>query len=164
MPELLLSIDVGTTTARAAMFTPGGVMKALASAPLTSHAPRQGWVEQDAALVWRTTRKVIASALARAGRAPGDLAAVGVTTQRTSIVVWDRQTGAPLSPLVIWSDLRGADRAGDLLSAGYFIAPQQAAAKLEAVLAGVDETRRRLDWGKIDSFPIWNLGGGVVPA
>ncbi len=162
MPELLLAIDVGTTTSRAAVFTAGGVVEAITSARLTSRARRPGWVEQDAARVWRATRRAIEAALDRAGRTPGDLAAIGVTSQRTSIVVWDRITGAPLSPLVIWSDLRGADRARQLLAAGFFLAPQQAAAKLEAVVAGVDAPRHRLAWGNIDSFLIFKLSGGAV--
>src|SRR5450432_423952 len=114
MPELLLAIDVGTTTARAAVFTPDGRLVALSAAPLTSLAPRPGWVEQDAARVWRATRGAIAKVLAKAGRAAGDLAAIGVTSQRTSIVVWDRASGEPVSPMVIWSDLRGEGRAGEL--------------------------------------------------
>nr|MBA3812816.1 glycerol kinase [Caulobacteraceae bacterium] len=69
MPELILAIDVGTTTTRAAIFTPGGALAAMASAPLTSRSPRPGWVEQNAARVWRATREAIATTLARAGRA-----------------------------------------------------------------------------------------------
>ena len=164
MPEHLLAIDVGTTTARAAVFTAGGVVEGLARASLASRAPRPGWVEQDASRVWLATQKVIAGALASAGRAPADLAAIGVTSQRTSIVIWDRVTGAPLSPLIIWSDLRGADRARELLAAGFFLAPQQAAAKLESVLAGVPAPRHRLAWGNIDSFLMFKLTGGAVHA
>ncbi|MEO8927756.1 MAG: FGGY-family carbohydrate kinase, partial [Caulobacteraceae bacterium] len=93
-----------------------------------------------------------------------DLAAIGVTTQRTSIVVWDKASGAPLSPLVIWSDLRGAERARELQQAGFFLAPQQAAAKLEAVLAAIDAPGPRLAWGNIDSYLIWKLTGGAVHA
>jgi glycerol kinase len=164
MPELVLAIDVGTTTARAAVFTPDGRLKALSAKPLTSLSPRPGWVEQDAARVWRAAKGVIAKALAKAGRAPSDLAAIGVTSQRTSIVVWDRAGGRPLSPLVVWSDLRGETRAGELREAGFFLAPQQAAAKLEAVLAGVDAPGRRLAWGNIDSYLMWKLSGGAVHA
>jgi glycerol kinase len=164
MPELIVAIDVGTTTTRAAVFTPDGRLEALSAAPLTSLSPRPGWVEQDASRVWRATKGVIAKALAKAGRAPGDLAAIGVTSQRTSIVVWDRAGGRPLSPLVVWSDLRGETRAGELREAGFFLAPQQAAAKLEAVLAGVDAPGRRLAWGNIDSYLMWKLSGGAIHA
>ncbi|MDQ2860494.1 MAG: FGGY family carbohydrate kinase, partial [Pseudomonadota bacterium] len=162
MPEHLLAIDVGTTTARAAVFTAAGVVEGLSREPLTSRAPKPGWLEQDATRVWRATRRVIVNALVRAGRAPADVAAIGVTSQRTSIVVWDRATGAPLTPLIIWSDLRGADRARELLAAGFFLAPQQAAAKLEAVLAGVEAPRHRVAWGNIDSFLIFKLTAGAV--
>src|SRR5665213_3018685 len=165
MPELLLAIDVGTSTARAGLFSPGGDLLAMARAPLASTSPREGWVEQDAGAVWRRVKGVIRRALARAGRAGADLAAIGVTTQRTSAVVWDRRTGAPLSPLVIWSDLRGAARAEELRAAGWPLAPQQAAAKLEAILAGVENPGPgRLAWGNIDSFLIWQLSGGAVHA
>ncbi|MGI8841540.1 MAG: FGGY family carbohydrate kinase [Caulobacteraceae bacterium] len=164
MPEPLLAVDVGTTTARAAVFTPGGVMEGIARAPLTCASPRPGRVEQDAAKVWRAARRAIADALASCGRAPSAIAAIGVTSQRTSIVVWDKATGAPLTPLVIWSDLRGAERARELVAAGFFLATQQAAAKLESVLAGVEAPRRRLAWGNIDSFLMWKLTGGAVHA
>jgi glycerol kinase len=164
MPELLLAIDVGTTSARAAVFTPDGRLEALSAARLTSLAPRPGWVEQDAARVWRAARAAIAKVLAKAGRAPGDLAAIGVTSQRTSIVIWDRASGAPVSPMVIWSDLRGESRAGELRQAGFFLAPQQAAAKLEAVVAGAACPGRHLAWGNIDSFVMWKLSGGAIHA
>ncbi len=164
MPELILAIDVGTTTTRAAVFTPGGAQAAMASAPLTSRSPRPGRVEQDAAAVWRATRGAIAKALTRAGRSAADLAAVGVTTQRTSALVWDRATGQPLSPLMVWSDLRGAGRAGELRQVGFFVVAQQAAAKLESILAGVEGPRERLAWGNIDAWLIWKLTGGAVHA
>ncbi|HEY5107900.1 MAG TPA: FGGY family carbohydrate kinase [Caulobacteraceae bacterium] len=167
MPELLLAIDVGTTTVRAVVFSPDGAPVAMAATPTVSRMPRPGWLEQDAGRVWRSVRRVIAKALAGAGRLPADIAAVGVTSQRTSAVVWDRATGAPLSPLVVWSDLRGLERSAELRAAGFFVAPQQAAAKLEQVLASVEGAKqlgrqRRLAWGNIDSYVIWKLSGGAA--
>ena len=102
-----------------------------------------------------------------AGRLPADIAAIGVTSQRTSVVVWDRMSGAPLSPLVIWSDLRGLERSAQLRAAGFFVAPQQAAAKLEQVLSSIDGAARlgrqgRLAWGAVDSYVIWKLSGGAA--
>ena len=132
--------------------------------PLISIAPRPGRVEQDAEKVWRATRRVIAGALARAGLGPADISAIGLTTQRTSVVVWDKASGKPLSPLVVWSDLRGAGRAAELAEAGFMLAPQQAATKLEAIFAGVEAPGARLAWGNIDSFLIWKLSGGAVHA
>jgi glycerol kinase len=164
MPERLLALDVGTTTARALVFSPGGAVEGAARAPLISHTPRPGHVEQDAGRVWSAARRVIAGALAAAACAPADIAAIGVTTQRTSIVVWDRKTGRPLAPMVVWSDLRGAARAQELLAAGFFLAPQQAATKLESVVASVAAHGGDLAWGNIDSFLIWKLTGGAAHA
>ncbi|HEY5070437.1 MAG TPA: FGGY family carbohydrate kinase [Caulobacteraceae bacterium] len=164
MPELLLAIDAGTTTARAALFTPGGAMAGLASAPVTTRSPGPGLMEQDAQGVWRTVRRLIAGCLEGAGRCIGDVAAIGVTSQRTSAVVWDRRTSRPLSPLVLWNDLRGARRAVELRESGVFLAPQQAAAKLEAILATAGCASANLAWGNIDSFLIFKLSGGAVHA
>ncbi len=160
MPELLLALDVGTTTARALVFEADGVVIGLGRASLRSHAPRPGLVEQDAGKVWLAARGVIADALRRAHRAPGDVAAIGVTTQRTSIVVWDRKSGKPLAPMVVWSDLRGGIRAQELLKAGFVLGPQQAATKLESVIADVSARGSDIAWGNIDSYLIWRLTGG----
>ncbi len=160
MPELILAIDVGTTSTRAAVVGLDGRIAGIDAAPLKSLTPRAGWVEQDAGRVWAATRQVIAGALAKAGRQPDDIAAVGVTTQRASAVVWDKTTGRPLSPMVVWSDLRGATRAIELQEAGFLVAPQQSATKLDLILAEVNAPRDRIAWGNIDSFLIWKLTGG----
>jgi glycerol kinase len=102
----------------------------------------------------------MARALGGAGRDAGDIAAIGLTTQRASCMVWDKAGGAPLSPLVIWSDLRGAARAVELAAAGFMLAPQQAATKLPSILAAIEAPRDRLAFGNIDSYLIWRLTGG----
>lgn len=165
MPELLLGLDVGTTTLTACLFAPGGELLGQAAAPVRTTAPAPGRVEQDAERIWRSTRAVIRSAIDRAGRGAADLAAIGITSQRTSVVLWDRQTGRPLTPLVVWSDLRGASRASELQAAGFPVFAQQAAAKLEGLWATVSDraallAQRRLAWGNIDSFLIFKLSGG----
>jgi len=162
MPELILSLDIGTTSLSACVFTPGGELKAMAATPVTSVSQRPGQVEQDAAALWASTQSVIGEALSKAGVQAGDLAAIGVTSQRASIVCWDSATGQPLAPVVVWSDLRGAERAGQLQGAGYMVMPQQAAAKLEGVVAGLDRTN--LAWGNVDAWVIWKLSGGSVHA
>src|SRR4029077_13575427 len=93
-----------------------------------------------------------------------DVAAIGVTSQRASAVCWDKQSGRVLSPLVSWSDLRGVARAETLRAEGCMVVPQMAAAKLEAVIAGIPEAaalsaRGRLAWGNIDAFLVWKLSG-----
>jgi glycerol kinase len=163
MPELILAIDVGTTSLGAGLFTPDGRLADFASVRLRSVSPAPGRVEQDAAQVWRAARKAAAGVLAQAGRKAADLVAIGVTSQRTSAVIWDRRSGRPLTPLVVWSDLRGAARARELQQAGFMLAPQQAAAKLEAMLAPLGDTRE-LAWGNIDTFLIWKLTGGAIHA
>ncbi len=164
MPELILALDVGTTSLGAGLFTPGGELKAFASSRLASRAPAPGLLEQDADGVWRAARRMIAKVLADAGRTAADLAAVGVTSQRTSVVVWGRHTGKALSPLVIWSDLRGVERARELREAGHMVAPQQAAAKLEAIVAEANLPPDRLAWGNVDSWLIFKLSGGAIHA
>lgn len=167
MPELLLGLDVGTTTLTACLFAPGGERLSQAAAPVRTMTPAPGRVEQDAQGIWRSARRVIRRALTGAGRHANDLAAIGITSQRTSLVLWDRATGQPLTPLVVWSDLRGAARASELRGAGYGIVAQQAAAKLEELWIGVADraqllAQRRLAWGNIDSFLIWKLSGGAA--
>ena len=163
MPELLLAIDAGTTNLGACLFAPNGDLLAQSKARVRTVSPRRGVVEQDAAAIWRSARKVVAETLAQAGRTAADLAAIGVTSQRTSAVIWDRQTGKPLTPLVVWSDLRGMARARELQAQGFPLAPQQAAAKLEGMVAGLGDTpRARLAFGNIDSFLIWKLTGGAA--
>jgi glycerol kinase len=162
MPELILSLDIGTTSISACVFTASGELKAMASAPVHSVSDRPGQVEQDAAALWASAQTVIEAALTRGGVAASDLAAVGVTSQRASIVCWDRATGEPLAPVVVWSDLRGAERAGQLQGSGYMVMPQQAAAKLEGVVAGLEP--KNLAWGNVDAWIIWKLSGGAVHA
>ena len=164
MPDLLLGIDVGTSGARAMVFARDRSEVGAARAPLTSSHPLPDRAEQDAAALWETVRSVVAAALTDAGCSPDDLASVGITTQRSSIVIWDRATGEPVAPMVLWNDLRGTDRAAELQAAGHPIMPIAAAAKLEAVLDTVPDGRRRATegasaWGTLDSYLVHRLSG-----
>ena len=163
MGELLLGLDVGTTSLGAGLFDPGGRLLAWTARRLRSTSSGPGRLEQDGVAIWRTALAVLRGALAAAGREATDLAAIGVTSQRTSAMIWDRRSGRPLTPLVIWSDLRGAARAQTLRQAGFFLAPQQAAAKLEALVAGLPaDAGRNIAWGNIDSYLIHRLTGGAA--
>jgi len=160
MPELLLGLDVGTTSIGAGLFTLDGRKLAWSSRRLKTNSPAPGRLEQDASAIWRAALAVMRGALADAWRDTDDLAAIGITTQRTSLVVWDRRDGRPRTPLVLWSDLRGVERAAALRSDGYFVAPQQAVAKLEAAISSAGDGD--LAWGNIDSYLIWRLSGGAA--
>jgi glycerol kinase len=167
MAERLLAIDAGTTTARVCLFDLAGALLARTAAPVASTTPEPGRVEQDAEAIWRTVRRLIRTALGAGDAAPSDVAAIGITTQRTSLVAWDRKTGRPLAPMIVWSDLRGAARAAELQAAGFPTAPQQAAAKLEGLLDALPNGRAiaaeaGLAVGNIDAFLIWKLTGGAA--
>lgn len=160
MPELLLALDVGTTSARALVGTADGQVLGSARAPIVSRYPAPGLVEQDAEEVWTLTRRVIALALAKAGHDLADIAAIGVTTQRASIVLWDAATTQAVAPMVVWSDLRGLPRAQSLAALGFQVWPQTPACKLEAALG--DRAPAGLHWGTLDSFIVAKLSGGAA--
>lgn len=167
MPELLLGLDVGSTSVRALVFDPGGRLVGSAGRTLRSHHPAPGRTEQDPEEVWAGARETVARALAGAGRTPADVAALGLATQRSSVVVWDRQSGRALAPMVLWSDLRGVERAGELAAAGFLAPPLAAVSKLEATLDLVPGGRARaaaggLCWGTIDSYLVHRLTGGAA--
>ena len=167
MPEFLLGLDVGTTSARALVFDPAGKVTGAAQIPLTNANPFPGLVEQDATSLWECVRSTIARALDTAGLRPDDLASIGVTTQRSSIVIWERADIEPVAPVVVWSDLRGVGRAAELKSDGHPVMAVAAAAKLEAVVDAVPDGRSRaergdLAWGTVDSYLVSRLSGGAL--
>jgi len=162
MPELLLALDAGTTTLRACVFTPGGDMVGRAAEAVATNSPAPGRVEQDAEAIWQGARRVMQASLGAWTFA--DVAAIGITSQRASAVLWDRRDGRPLTPLVSWSDLRGAARADELRARGYPLSPQQSAAKLEAMVASIANARAliaagRLAFGNVDAFLAFRLTG-----
>lgn len=157
MPELLLALDVGTTTARALLATPAGDVLAVATRPLETLLPGPGQAEQDAEQVWRAALDCLNAALAKAGRSASDLRAIGVTTQRASVVVWEPGTGRPLAPMVLWSDLSHGARSRELAAAGFTGWPQAPACKLNATIA---RAGGRVLWGGLDSYLVYRLSGG----
>lgn len=169
MPESLLAIDAGTTSVRVLLVGLDGTMHARVRETLPINYPGPGRVEQDAEHIWRTTQLLMQAALREANVRASDVAAIGVTTQRASCVVWERATGRALTPLISWQDLRGIARAESLQQAGFFVMPQSAAAKLESALESIPHGRHRVDagelaWGNIDSYLVYRLSGGSVHA
>ncbi|QUD88718.1 FGGY family carbohydrate kinase [Phenylobacterium montanum] len=160
MPELLLALDVGTTSARVLLIDASGAVKAQARGPVETAYPAPGLAEQDAEAVWRLARDLIERVLPGANIAASDLAAVGVTTQRASLVVWDRRTGAPAGPMVLWNDLRGVERSRALAAAGFPSWPQTPACKLDPDL--LRSGGGSLVWGGLESYLVFRLSGGAA--
>ena len=98
----VLAIDQGTTSSRAVVYDAGHRRVGIAQEPIAATFRHPGWVEQDAAEIWTTTRRVIDGALASAGLAASDVAAIGITNQRETTIVWDRATGTPVAPAIVW--------------------------------------------------------------
>jgi glycerol kinase len=176
---LILSLDQGTTGSTALLLDRRGRVRGRGYAELPQHFPRPGWVEHDPDEIWRSvlaaTRGALASARARAGA----IAAIGVTNQRETVVLWDRRTGEPLGNAIVWQDRRTAARcdalrrrgreAGIRRLTGLVCDPYFSATKLEWMLEHRRGTRRsaasgRVAFGTVDSWLIWKLTGGGVHA
>lgn len=165
MPELILGLDVGTTSARALVVDLDGQVHGKGLVRLESTHPGPGQVEQDPREVWKRVESTIHEALSASGRTAQDLSAVGISAQRSSVVLWDRGTGEPVGPMIIWSDLRWAKRAEELQAAGHLAPAIAAVAKLEGALDDIEGGRERaaageLAWGTLDSYLVHRLTGG----
>ncbi|HET8628456.1 MAG TPA: glycerol kinase GlpK [Thermomicrobiales bacterium] len=169
------AIDQGTTSTRCMIFDRAGAVVAAEQREHGQIYPRPGWVEHDPAEIWRRTREVVAGALARAGLAAGDLAAVGVANQRETAVVWDRRTGEPFYNAIVWQDTRtaalcdrlAADGGQDRFRArtGLPLATYFAGPKIRWILDEVPATREAAARGDalagtVDTFLLWWLTGG----
>ena len=176
MPDLVGAIDQGTSSTRFIVFDAAASIVAMAQEEHTQIFPRPGWVEHDPVEIWDKTRTVIERALGEAGLAPSDLAAVGITNQRETTVVWDRESGEPVANAIVWQDTRTADLcarlAGDegmsrfssrtgLPLATYFSAPK-VRWLLDELDLGDRARRGELAFGTIDSWLTWKLTGRHV--
>src|SRR5690606_13428681 len=108
MPEFILALDQGTTSSRAIIFDRTGKIKSIAQKEFTQFFPEPGWVEHDASEIWSTQIGVASEAIAKAGLAVKDIAGIGITNQRETTVVWDRNSGQPLYKAIVWQDRRTA--------------------------------------------------------
>ncbi|SOC55119.1 glycerol kinase GlpK [Ornithinimicrobium cerasi] len=174
-PRFVLAVDQGTTSTRAIVFTHAGQIHSVAQKEHRQIFPRAGWVEHDTTEILRNTREVIGQALGRGNLTGADLAAVGLTNQRETAVVWDRTTGEPVHHAIVWQDTRtarivadlgregGADRFKEVCGlplATYFSGP-----KVRWILDHVEGARERAEagdliFGTIDTWLLWNLTGG----
>jgi glycerol kinase len=165
MSRYVLALDEGSTGVRALLFDRAGRVVAPAYEEILSSFPRPGWVEQDPVQIWEASSRVLAHALKQAGAAPSDVAAVGVTNQRATTLVWERRSGRPVCPAISWQDSRTAARVAALLEEGIFTNTLASVTKIEWVLEHTPEGFARaaagdLCFGTVDTWLVWQLSGG----
>ena len=176
MTKFILALDQGTTSSRAIVFDRRGQIIATAQQEFRQIFPQPGWVEHDAGEIWSTQLQCAQSALRQAGAKARDVAAIGVTNQRETTVIWDRATGVPIANAIVWQDRRTAERCRALRErgveprvteqTGLLLDPYFSATKIEWLLDHVPGARARaargeLAFGTIDTWLIWNLTGGA---
>ena len=177
MGKYILALDQGTTSSRAILFDREQNILGVAQKELTQYYPQEGWVEQDAMEIWSTQYGVMMEAIARSGVEPSEIAAIGITNQRETTILWDRATGRPLHNAIVWQCRRTAELVDQLRSDGleehiravtgllpdaYF-----SATKLKWLLDHVEGAREKAArgevlFGTVDSWLVWKLTGGAV--
>jgi len=175
----ILAIDQGTTSSRAILFDAGLKVVSSARHEFPQHYPRSGWVEHDPSDLWVSVAGVARAAVEKAGIGPSAIAAIGITNQRETTLIWDRKTGRPLHRAIVWQDRRTAGLCDRLRSDGHepmisartglLLDPYFSGSKLKWLLDDIDGARARarrgeLAFGTVDSWLIWNLTGGRVHA
>jgi glycerol kinase len=174
MADFIGAIDQGTTSTRFLVFDRAGRIVASAQKEHRQIYPQPGWVEHDPEEIWARTREVIAEAMAQRGLAPSDLAALGITNQRETTVLWNRHTGKPLANALVWQDMRVADAVSELAreggadrfraKTGLPLATYFSALKIRWLLDHVPGAREQAEagdalFGNIDTFLVWHLTG-----
>ena len=172
----ILAIDQGTTSSRAIIFDSAMNVTASAQEEFTQHFPKSGWVEHEVSDIWASTASTCRGVIEKAGIAARDIAAIGITNQRETTLVWDRDTGAPIHNAIVWQDRRTSDMCAALKADGFesevtektglLLDPYFSGTKLKWLLDNVDGARTKakagkLMFGTVDSYLIWKLTGGV---
>ena len=175
MEQYIMSLDQGTTSSRAILFNQKGDIVYSAQREFTQYFPKPGWVEQNASEIWSSILAVIANCLAESGVNPAQIAGIGITNQRETAVVWEKDTGHPIYNAIVWQSRQTADICSkmkedgleDLIreKTGLLIDPYFSATKVKWILDHIDGARERAEkgellFGTIDSWLIWNLSGG----
>ncbi len=175
--KAILALDQGTTSSRAIVFDHDGSPRGLAQKEFKQSYPQAGWVEHDPREIWESQLATAREALAQAGLEAGDIAAIGITNQRETTVVWDRRTGEPVHPAIVWQDRRTARFCDDLKRAGHETVIQAKAglvidayfsgSKLRWILDRVPGARERaargdLAFGTIDTWLLWRMTNGAL--
>src|SRR5262249_8988384 len=173
----ILALDQGTTSSRAIIFDHAGTVCAVAQKEFQQRFPQAGWVEHDPREIWSSQLEVARAALARAKLKAADIAALGITNQRETTVIWDRRTGEPVHNAIVWQDRRTAKFCDDLKRTGHAPLIQSktglvidayfSGSKIRWLLDHVPGARERatrgeLAFGTIDTWLLWNLTGGAL--
>ncbi|SHG22763.1 glycerol kinase [Fodinibius roseus] len=174
--KYILAVDQGTTSSRAIVFDKQGTTKSIAQKEFRQIYPKAGWVEHDGARIWSTQSSVASEAITEAGLHAEDIAAIGITNQRETTLLWDRKTGQPVYNAIVWQDRRTSDFCDELKEreglvenirekTGLIIDAYFSATKIKWILDNVEGVRRRaengeLAFGTIDSWLIWNFTRG----
>ena len=177
MVRVILALDQGTTSSRAILFDHAGGVVGVSQREFQQYYPQSGWVEHDATEIWNSQLEVAREVLSKCGIAASEVAAIGITNQRETTVVWDRKTGKPLHNAIVWQDRRTAGYCDQLIAAGQaelisrrtglVVDAYFSGTKLRWLLdnvAGAREQAERgeLAFGTIDSWLLWNLSGGKL--
>ncbi len=175
----VMAIDQGTTSSRAILFDEKMAIKTIAQEEFPQHYPANGWVEHDPSDLWSTVAATCRAAIEKAGISAADIAAIGITNQRETTLVWDKVTGEPLHNAIVWQDRRTADYCAEMVAAGHeetitqktglLFDPYFSSTKLKWILDKVPGSRERaakgeLLFGTVDTYIIWHLTGGAVHA
>ncbi len=173
----ILALDQGTTSSRAILFDQTGTIVGVAQKEFEQLFPEPGWVEHDAEEIWATQSGVAAEVMAKTNIYPRDVAAIGITNQRETTIVWERSTGRPLCNAIVWQDRRTSDICAELKAAGHeplfrektglVLDPYFSGTKLKWVLDNVPGARDKaergeLAFGTVDSWLVWKLSGGAL--
>lgn len=175
MSNFILALDQGTTSSRALLLRQDGSVAAVAQKEFTQYFPQPGWVEHDAEEIWKSQLSVARAAMKKAGAKAADVSAIGITNQRETTVVWNRETGEPIHRAIVWQDRRTADRCDRIRRrgeatlfterTGLVVDAYFSGTKLAWILDNVPEARSlaksgSLAFGTIDSWLLWKLTGG----
>ena len=177
MSKYIMALDAGTTSNRCILFNKKGEIVSVTQKEFTQYFPKSGWVEHDASEIWLTQYSVASEALSKIGAKAEDIAAIGITNQRETTIVWDKETGEPIYHAIVWQDRRTADYCEELAAkgltdiyrekTGLVIDPYFSATKIRWLLENVPGAKRRAEEGKllfgtVETWLIWKLTGGSV--
>lgn len=175
--KYILALDQGTTSSRCILFDKSGNICSMAQKEFTQYYPKPGWVEHDPMEIWSSQLAVAAEAIARLGAKAEDIEGIGITNQRETTIVWDRETGKPVYPAIVWQCRRTADRIDALIKEGFDKTVREktglipdayfSAGKIEWILRNVEGAKRKAEEGKllfgtVDTWLIWKLTKGTV--